>query len=102
MPDKFQALSVKQKRKGTEEVAVTKVKVYVTYKESILDPQGEAVKNAVQKLGYAAISDVRIGKYFEISVDTADEAAAQKQVEEISEKLLANPNMETYRVEVAD
>jgi phosphoribosylformylglycinamidine synthase len=80
---------------------MTKVKVYVAYKESILDPQGEAVKNAVQKLGYSAISDVRIGKYFEIEVD-ADPQSAKKQVEEISEKLLANPNMETYRVEVAD
>ena len=42
------------------------VKVYVTYKDSVLDPQGEAVKEAVHRMGYEIIEDIRIGKYFEI------------------------------------
>lgn len=78
---------------------MTKIKVYVTYKESILDPQGEAIKTAVHKLGYETINNIRMGKYFEIEV-YADPAQAEQEVAAIAEKLLANPNMETYRLEV--
>ena len=45
------------------------VKVYVTYKESVLDPQGEAVKGALHRMGYSEIEEVRIGKYFEMQVN---------------------------------
>lgn len=48
------------------------VTVYVTYKTSILDPQGEAVKRAVHHLGYSEISDIRIGKYFELTIEKSD------------------------------
>lgn len=78
---------------------MSKVKVYVTYKKSILDPQGQAIKAATQKLGYSEIQDIRMGKYFEIEIDATAEVALSK-VEEVAEKLLANPNMETYTVEV--
>lgn len=78
---------------------MTKVKVYVTYKESILDPQGQAVTAAVHKMGYNSVEDIRIGKYFEITLTNGD-ANAEQTVAEIAEKLLANPNMESYRVEV--
>ena len=84
-----------------EKEKMSKVEVYVTYKKSILDPQGQATTAATQKLGYDEIKDIRVGKYFEIEVDATAEAAASK-VEEIAEKLLANPNMETYKVEVVD
>lgn len=47
------------------------VKVYVTYKDSVLDPQGEAVKGAVHRLGFSEIDEIRIGKYFEIKVREA-------------------------------
>ncbi|WP_339012410.1 phosphoribosylformylglycinamidine synthase subunit PurS [Lactococcus garvieae] len=80
---------------------MSKVEVYVTYKKSILDPQGQAIKAATQKLGYSEIQDIRVGKYFEIEVETEPQMAVKK-VEEIAEKLLANPNMETYKVEVVD
>ena len=80
---------------------MSKVEVYVTYKKSILDPQGQAIKAATQKLGYSEIQDIRVGKYFEIEVEGEPQVAAKK-VEEIAEKLLANPNMETYKVEVVD
>lgn len=82
-----------------EKEKMSKVKVYVTYKKSILDPQGQAIKAATQKLGYSEIQDIRVGKYFEIKVDDEPQTAVKK-VEEIAEKLLANPNMETYKVEV--
>jgi phosphoribosylformylglycinamidine synthase PurS subunit len=77
------------------------VKVYVTYKDSVLDPQGEAVKGAVHRLGYAEISEIRIGKYFEIKVAKATQPI-ETVVEEICDKLLANVNMETYRYEIME
>lgn len=74
-------------------------KVYVTYKESVLDPQGEAVKGAVHRLGYDEVEEIRIGKYFEIKVAKSDRSVAAA-IEEICDKLLANVNMETYRYEI--
>lgn len=76
------------------------VKVYVTYKESVLDPQGEAVKGAVHRLGFNEIEEIRIGKYFEIKVSAAEEKV-EAMIEEICDKLLANVNMETYRYETS-
>ncbi len=84
-----------------EKEKMSKVEVYVTYKKSILDPQGQAIKAATQKLGYSEIQDIRVGKYFEIEVEGEPQVSVKK-VEEIAEKLLANPNMETYKVEVVD
>lgn len=75
------------------------VKVYVTHKDSVLDPQGEAVKNAVHRLGYDNIEDIRIGKYFEIQV-SASEEEIEATIEAICDRLLANVNMETYRYEI--
>lgn len=75
------------------------VKVYVTYKDSVLDPQGEAVKNAVHRLGYDNIEDIRIGKYFEIQV-SASEEEVEATIEAICDRLLANVNMETYSYEI--
>ena len=75
------------------------VKVYVTYKESVLDPQGEAVKGAVHRLGYQNVSEIRIGKYFEIKVTDSNK---ESEIEEVCDKLLANVNMETYRYEIIE
>lgn len=75
------------------------VKVYVTYKESVLDPQGEAVKGAVHRLGYTEVEEIRIGKYFEMKVAASDKPV-EVMVEEVCDKLLANVNMETYRYEI--
>ena len=78
-----------------------KVTVYVTYKDSVLDPQGEAVKGAVHRMGYTTIEDIRIGKYFEIQV-SKDEENVEQVIEEICDKLLANVVMETYRYEIQE
>ena len=75
------------------------VKVYVTYNESVLDPQGEAVKGAVHRLGFTEIEEIRIGKYFEIKVEKSDRPI-EEMIEEVCDKLLANVNMETYRYEI--
>ncbi|MBO0469012.1 phosphoribosylformylglycinamidine synthase subunit PurS [Enterococcus sp. DIV0242_7C1] len=76
-------------------------KVYVTYKDSVLDPQGEAVKGAVHRLGFNEIEEIRIGKYFEIKVAQSDRTV-ETVIEEICDKLLANVNMETYRYEITE
>ncbi|MCC5889818.1 MAG: phosphoribosylformylglycinamidine synthase subunit PurS [Alkalibacterium sp.] len=76
------------------------VKVYVTYKESILDPQGEAVRGAVHRMGYDEIDTIRMGKYFEIKVQERDERSVEEVIETVCDKLLANVVMETYRYEI--
>lgn len=77
------------------------VKVYVTYKDSVLDPQGEAVKGAVHRLGFEEIAEIRIGKYFEIKVNDSTQPI-EHVIEEICDKLLANVNMETYCYEIEE
>lgn len=76
------------------------VKVYVTYKESILDPQGEAVRGAVHRMGYDEIESIRMGKYFEIKVQEHDERSVEEVIETVCDKLLANVVMESYRYEI--
>lgn len=77
------------------------VKVYVTYKESVLDPQGETVKGAIHRLGYEEFDSIRIGKYMEVQVQPSTRPV-QEAVEEVCDKLLANVNTETYRYEIFD
>ena len=78
-----------------------KAKVYVTLKPSVLDPQGKAIQHSVEALGYAAITDVRQGKYFEIALDAnTPEAEAKATAERIAKDVLANPVIEDYRVEI--
>ncbi|GEL67453.1 MULTISPECIES: phosphoribosylformylglycinamidine synthase subunit PurS [Marinilactibacillus] len=76
------------------------VKVYVTYKESILDPQGEAVRGAVHRMGFDEIEDIRMGKYFEIKVAKQADRTVEETIETICDKLLANVVMESYRYEI--
>jgi len=77
-------------------------KVYVTYKQGILDPQGKAVKGGLGTLGFQEVADVRQGKYFEIRLDEKDRDAARKRVEQMCRRLLANPVMEDFRIEIQD
>jgi len=76
-------------------------KVYVKLKEGILDPQGKAVENALGSLGFSGMSDVRIGKLIELKVDDADVSAAEQSVKTACDKLLANPNIESYNFELS-
>lgn len=77
-------------------------RVRVMLKKGVLDPQGTTVQGALSALGYGNVSDVRMGKYIEFSVDAASREEALSQVEEMSRRLLANPVMEQYSFEVTD
>jgi len=76
---------------------MAKVKIYVTLKDGVLDPQGKTVKNALDKMGYKNLEEVRIGKYIEIDADNGDKEKLSKEINEICDKLLANPNIEKYK-----
>jgi phosphoribosylformylglycinamidine synthase len=77
-----------------------KAKVFVTLKPSVFDPQGRTIAEALHSMGYAAVGEVRQGKYFELEVDAASADAAKSLVSDVADKLLANPVIESYRVEV--
>ena len=75
-------------------------KVYITLKPTVNDPQGLTIKGALHNLGFNSVEDVRAGKYIEIRINEDDSNKAQKQVNEMCRKLLANPIIENYRFEV--
>ncbi|SFA78776.1 phosphoribosylformylglycinamidine synthase [Cohnella sp. OV330] len=77
-----------------------KATVYVTIKENVLDPQGNAVQGSLQTLGFDEVAKVRIGKYMELTIDTTDRAVAEERVKAMCEKLLANTVIEDYRFEL--
>lgn len=76
-------------------------KIYVTYKPSILDPQGEVIKSALSRLDYTGISQVSQGKYFEVKLDARDVEAANAEVKSFTDSLLINQNTETYRFDLS-
>ncbi|HHE46794.1 MAG TPA: phosphoribosylformylglycinamidine synthase subunit PurS, partial [Bacteroidetes bacterium] len=69
---------------------------------AILDPQGKTVLHALQQLGYNEVNSVRIGKLIELELNSSDADSAKTQVEELSRKLLTNPLMETFDIELVD
>ncbi|MFB1083196.1 phosphoribosylformylglycinamidine synthase subunit PurS [Jeotgalibacillus sp. JSM ZJ347] len=78
-----------------------KVKVHVTLRESVLDPQGTAVKNSLHAMNYSEVQDVRIGKYLELLIEPS-ERPIEESVKEMCEKLLANTVIENYEFEVEE
>jgi len=79
-----------------------RARVFVTLKPSVFDPQGTTVNEALHALGYNAVKDVRQGKYFELEVEANSAEDARRIVSEAADKLLANPVIESYRIEVDD
>ncbi|MDH4272720.1 MAG: phosphoribosylformylglycinamidine synthase subunit PurS [Candidatus Aminicenantes bacterium] len=77
-----------------------RVRILVSFKESVLDPQGQTVKNALLTLGYSSVKDVRQGKVFEIAFDGISEEEARRAVPEIADKVLANPIIEKFTWEI--
>jgi phosphoribosylformylglycinamidine synthase len=77
-----------------------KARVFVTLKPSVFDPQGRTIAEALHSMGYAGVGDVRQGKYFELEVEASSRDAARALVADVADKLLANPVIESYRVEV--
>ncbi len=77
-----------------------KARVFVTLKPSVFDPQGQTITDALHSLGYTGVADVRQGKFFELNVNAASADQAKKLASEVADKVLANPVIESYRVEV--
>ena len=77
-----------------------KVRVHVTLKNGVLDPQGKAIGHALAALGFAGVDDVRQGKYIELELAETDPEAARAATDEMCRKLLANTVIENYRIDI--
>lgn len=77
-----------------------KARVFVTLKKSVFDPQGKTISDALHSLGYTSVGDVRQGKFFELDINTASADQAKTLASEVADKVLANPVIESYRVEI--
>ena len=77
-----------------------KARVFVTLKPSVFDPQGQTIADALHSMGYTVVGDVRQGKYFELELQEKSADVARALAAEVADKLLANPVIESYRVEV--
>jgi phosphoribosylformylglycinamidine synthase subunit PurS len=79
-----------------------RVKIFVSLRSGVLDPQGKAIERSLHTLGYREVQDVRTGKYLELQVEAASREAAEPRIREMCDKLLANPVIEDYRFEIED
>jgi phosphoribosylformylglycinamidine synthase len=77
-------------------------RIDISHLPGVLDPQGATVQRALPALGYANVTDVRIDKTIRLVVDAADEAAARAQVGEMCHRLLANPVIEAFTIELTE
>ncbi|MDA0268386.1 MAG: phosphoribosylformylglycinamidine synthase subunit PurS [Cyanobacteria bacterium] len=76
--------------------------IYVTLRPSVLDPAGTAVQSGLSHMGYDNVSQVRIGKYVEVTLAAAGDAQARQQLDQICDQLLANPVIENYRFDLQE
>jgi phosphoribosylformylglycinamidine synthase len=79
-----------------------KIRVLVSYKDSVLDPQGQTVRNALLTMGYDFVKDVRQGKVFEIEMDVLPDEKLKKVIPELADKVLANPIIEKFSWEIIE
>ena len=77
-----------------------RARVFVTLKPSVFDPQGRTIADALHSLGYGGVRDVRQGKYFELDLTASSADQAERLAADVADKLLANPVIESYRIEV--
>lgn len=77
-----------------------KARIFVTLRRSVLDPQGKAIRGALENLGYAEVEEVRVGKIIEVTLKDAEAGGARGRLEEMCRKLLANPVIEDFHVEL--
>ena len=77
-------------------------KVYIQYRPTVSDPQGQTILGGLRQLGFESVTSVRAGKYMEITLETESESAAAEQMRDMCDKLLANPVIEDYRFEIED
>ena len=79
-----------------------RVKIFISLKNGVLDPQGKAIERSLHTLGFDEVRDVRAGKYFELIVDAPSRLAAEARIREMCDKLLSNTVVEDYRFELSD
>lgn len=77
-----------------------KVRVTVTLKAGVLDPQGQAISGSLKSLGFDGVGAVRQGKIFDLALDETDESVVRSQVTDMCEKLLANTVIENYAIDI--
>lgn len=81
---------------------MTTVRIYVTYKPSVFDPQGAAITDSVNSLGHKEVKKIVVGKFFDVTLDEDDEERIEADIKDIAESLLVNFNMETYKFEILE
>ena len=79
-----------------------RVKIFVSLKNGVLDPQGKAVQQSLHTLGYKEVQDVRVGKFVELNLHTDSREAAEGRIREMCDKLLANPVIENFHYEITE
>jgi phosphoribosylformylglycinamidine synthase len=79
-----------------------RVKIFVSLKHGVLDPQGKAIERSLHTLGYGDVQDVRVGKYLELTIDASSRAQDELRIGEMCDKLLANTVIEDFRFEIQD
>jgi len=77
-----------------------KARIHISLKPGVLDPQGQAIGNALKGLGFEGVGEVRQGKLIELDLTDPDPVAARARVEEMCRRLLANPVIEDYAIEI--
>jgi len=78
-----------------------RVKIFVSLKHGVLDPQGKAIERSLHTLGYVEVQDLRVGKYLELNINASSRDAAEVRIREMCDKLLANTVIEDYRFEIS-
>jgi phosphoribosylformylglycinamidine synthase len=76
-----------------------RARVFVTLKKSVFDPQGKTIADALHSMGYTGVGDVRQGKFFELDIAAQSPDQARSLASEVADKVLANPVIESYRIE---
>ena len=79
-----------------------RAKIYIRYKDGILDPQGTTVGHALNSMGFDAIHEVSVGKFIEMNFKDVSKEEAEKLTDESCKKLLSNPNTESYKFEIVE
>lgn len=78
-----------------------RVKIFISLKSGVLDPQGKAIERSLHSLGYNDVRDVRAGKYLELEIEAPSRDAAEVRIRDFCDRLLSNPVIEDYRFEIS-
>jgi phosphoribosylformylglycinamidine synthase subunit PurS len=79
-----------------------RVKIFISLKQGVLDPQGKAIERSLHTLGYGEVRDARVGKFLEFEIDARSRAEVEPRIREMCDKLLANTVIEDYRFEIQE